>query len=139
MKIEVEFIQVPTPVTVISLIGELDASNYTILVEKASDLYQSGTRNLLIDLSQMPFMASSGLVAFHRVALIMREEYPTEPHEQWNPMQAIAHEVHSKSGHDHHCKLLNPQSRVTQTLQVTGFDKILAVYFDKKEALASFS
>ncbi len=138
MKIEVEFVQVPIPVTVIVPIGELDASNYTILVEKVSDLYQSGTRNLLIDLSRVPFMASSGLVAFHRVALIMREDSPIELQDQRNPMRAIAQEVQSKRGHDHHCKLLNPQARVAQTLQVTGFDKILAVYFDRKEALESF-
>lgn len=139
MKIEVETIQAPVTVTIISLIGELDASNYLTLVEKTADLYQNGTRNLLIDLSQVPFMASSGLVAFHRVALIMRKESPTEPEDQWNPMRAIAHEVQSESGHDRHCKLLNPQSRVAQTLQVTGFDKILAIYFDREEALASFS
>ncbi len=138
MKIEVENIQAPLPITVISLVGELDASNYLALVEKVTDLYQNSTRNLLIDLSQVPFMASSGLVAFHRVALIMREESPIEPEGQWNPMRAIAHELENESGHDRHCKLLNPQSRVAQTLQVTGFDKILAVFFDRKEALASF-
>ena len=139
MEIEVATIQEIVPVTIISLIGELDASNYLTLVEKVSALYENGTRNLLIDLSQVPFMASSGLVAFHRVALIMREELPTEPQEQWNPMRVIAQEVQSERGPDRHCKLLNPQFRVAQTLQVTGFDKVLAVYFDRKEALASFA
>ena len=138
MQIEVEHITVPPPITIVSLFGELDASNYMTLVDKVAELYREGTRNLLIDLSEMPFMASSGLVAFHRVALIMREESPVEPEDQWNPMRAIANDMQNDSGHDRHCKLLNPQSRVAQTLQVTGFDKILAVYFDRETAINSF-
>jgi len=139
MDIEVEQIQTPLPITVLSLIGELDASNYLTLVGEVEALYQNGVRNLLIDLSRVPFMASSGLVAFHQVALIMRGESTAPPDEKWNPMRAIAHEVQSKSSQNHHCKLINPQPRVAQTLQVTGFDKILAVFFNREEAVASFT
>lgn len=138
MKLKVEHIQAAFPVTVMALIGEIDASNYMTIVEKVADLYQSGTRNLLIDLSQVPFMASSGLVAFHRVVTTMRGESPAES-EKWKPMRTIAQEMQNEAGQDTCCKFLNPRPRVAQTLQVTGFDKILAIYFDREEALASFA
>ncbi|MCA9921325.1 MAG: STAS domain-containing protein [Anaerolineales bacterium] len=139
MEMRVEHIQSETAVTILSLVGELDASNYLALVEKVAALYQTGSRNLLIDLSELTFMASSGLVAFHRVALIMRGAVDDPNKEGWNPMRAIAHEVKNEADHDNHCKLLNPQPRVAQTLQVTGFDKIMTIYFDRDAAITSFT
>ena len=53
------------PITIIALDGELDASNFTELIETARLLYEGGTRHLLLDLANLRFMASSGLVALH--------------------------------------------------------------------------
>lgn len=139
MRILVEQVESNVPVTVMSLEGELDASCYLDVIDKAKMLYQAGTRNLLLDLSNMSFMASSGLVALHSVALIMRAEQPPDPSAGWGAFHAIANELERGAGHEVHCKLLNPQQRVSNTLKTTGFDRILAVYTDRQEALASFS
>lgn len=139
MKISVENVEATVPVTVMSLEGELDASSYLDVIDKARSLYQAGTRDLLLDLSNMSFMASSGLVSLHSVALIMRGEEPPDPEAGWGAFRAVASDMEQAVGHEAHCKLLNPQPRVVKTLQTTGFDKILAIYTDRQAALVSFS
>ena len=70
MNISISNAQGKVPVTVIKLDGELDGQNYQDLINKARDLYQSGTRNFLIDLSDLTYVSSAGLVALHTVALL---------------------------------------------------------------------
>ena len=58
------------PVTIMKLMGNLDASNYTDVIAKAQDAYDEGARDLLIDLSEVPYVSSAGLMSLHSVALI---------------------------------------------------------------------
>ena len=139
MNISVEQVDAAVPVTVMSLQGELDASCYLDVIERAKKLYQAGTRNLLLDLTEMLFMASSGLVSLHSVAMIMRGQEPPDPEAGWGAFHAIANELEQGAGNEAHCKLLNPQPRVIKTLATTGFDKLLAMYTDRQAALESFS
>ena len=81
--------QAEVPVTVLHLIGELDASNYQIVIDKAKEAYAGGTRNLLLDLGEVPYMGSSGLIAFHSVALLMQGETPPDPEEGWGALRSI--------------------------------------------------
>ena len=72
MEITVSHAQGQVPVTVVQPQGALDASSYKDLIQKAQDLSASGTRYLLIDLSDTPFMSSAGVVALHTIALMLR-------------------------------------------------------------------
>jgi anti-anti-sigma regulatory factor len=139
MNFSVEQVEAAVPVTVMGLEGELDASCYLDVIERAKSLYEAGTRNLLLDLSGMSFMGSSGLVSLHSVALIMRGQQPPDPGSGWSAFHAIADDLERGTGHEVHCKLLNPQPRVVKTLTTAGFDKLLAVYTDRQTALESFS
>ena len=65
MNIMVENVVAGVPVTVLRLEGELDASNYRQLITQTDSLYRDGTRHLLVDLSELAFLSSSGLVALH--------------------------------------------------------------------------
>jgi anti-anti-sigma factor len=65
MQTRVDRVDAGVPVTVMALDGELDASNYLRLVDDVRELYASGTRNLLLDLADLSFIASSGLVALY--------------------------------------------------------------------------
>jgi anti-anti-sigma regulatory factor len=134
-----EEIHQPTDITILQLIGELDASSYQEVIAEVHRLYLNGMRNLLLDLSQMPFMASSGLVALHSIAVIMDGGMPPDPESGWNAMHAISSDIESNSGHNEHCRLLSPLPRVAKTLEMTGFDMILATYTDKQEALDAFA
>ena len=52
-------------VTIMHLSGNLDASNYIEVIEKAQELYAGGTRDVLIDLSGVPYVSSAGLMSLH--------------------------------------------------------------------------
>lgn len=116
--------------------GELDASNYQDVIAKAKEVFDGGARNLLLDLGDLSFMASSGLVALHSVALIMRGDDPPDPEHGWGAFRTIDRE--KESGLEEHCKILNPQPPVDKALQLTGFKAYLQVYTDLDAALASF-
>ena len=72
------------PITVLALDGELDASNFERLIVEVSGLYDRGTRNLLVDLSGLTFLASSGLVAFHSIVRILHGERPDDLESGWD-------------------------------------------------------
>jgi anti-anti-sigma regulatory factor len=128
--------QTEVPVTVLHLIGELDASNYQIVIDKAEEAYAGGTRNLLLDLSEVPYMGSSGLVAFHSVALLMRGETPPDPEEGWGALRSIDRE--RDAGLQQHVKFLNPQPKVERVLKMAGFDQFFEVFSDQEAAITSF-
>lgn len=127
-----------TPITVVRLAGELDGSNYERLIDQARQLYAAGTRNLLLDLGDLVFMSSSGLVALHSIAFIMRGEGLPDEGIGWSSFHAIANDIEAAAGTEEHFKLLNPQPRVRKTLDTTGFNQILEIYADQESALQSF-
>jgi anti-anti-sigma regulatory factor len=136
MNIDVEHVKGAVDVAVLSTHGDLDASNYLELIAKGQALYQGGTRYLLLDMSDTPFMSSSGLVALHSLALLMRGEKPADAEAGWGSLHAFDQE--SDSGLQPYVKLLNPQPRVTRTLERTGLDTFFAVFTDREAALASY-
>ncbi len=138
MNITVEQAQDKVPVTIMHLQGELDASCYLDVIEKAKELYQAGTRNLLLDLSEMSFMSSSGLVSLHNIAMLMRGESSPDPEAGWGAMHSMADTIERAVGYEVHCKLLNPHPRVEKTLAITGFNNIFEVFTDRAQAIASF-
>ena len=87
----------PVPVQVMTLSGELDASNYLDVIERVRQLYEGGTRQLVIDLSNVSFLSSSGLVALHSAALVMRGDEPPSPDLGWSAFHAIASDVEAVS------------------------------------------
>jgi anti-anti-sigma factor len=123
-------------VTILRIQGALDASNYEQLIAKGAELYRTGTRYLLIDMTDMPFMSSSGLVALHSIALLLRGEQPPDREMGWQAFHAIGHD--RDSGVQPHVKLLNPQPKIRQTLQMTSMDQFFAIYPDLPTAIASF-
>jgi len=124
------------PVTVLRIHGDLDGSNYQDLVAKVRELYGAGTRHLLIDMTNMPYMSSSGLVALHSAALLMRGEEPPNPEHGWSAFHAIR--IDQSGGVQTNVKLLNPQPKVDRTLQMTGMRELFEVHTDLAAALASF-
>lgn len=138
MNLSVEQITANKPVTVLKIQGELDGSSYLNLIQEAKNLYASGTRSLLLDLSEMTFMSSAGLVGLHSVVMVMRGQEPPNMEGGWSVIHEISHDVSSRSDRDIYCKLLQPQPRVQKTLSMTGFDNILEIHTDRETAVASF-
>lgn len=138
MEISVERDTAGTPVTIMRLAGELDASNYREVIARVQALYAEGARRLLLDLSDVTFLSSAGLVALHSAALILRGQAPPDPEEGWNVFHTMSDEVEKQVGPDPHLRLLNPQPRVARVLDTSGFSRLLAVDSDRQAALAAF-
>ncbi|MBN1992622.1 MAG: STAS domain-containing protein [Anaerolineae bacterium] len=137
MNITIEQTAGKVPVTIMGLHGELDGSNYLDVIAKAKELYSTGTRNLLIDMSDMSFMASSGVMALHSIALLMRGEEPPDPEYGWDAFHAIDRD--RGAGVQQHVKLLSPQPAVDRTLTMTGLKgQFFAVHTNRETAIASF-
>jgi anti-anti-sigma regulatory factor len=124
------------PVDILAIHGPLDASNFEAVIAKVRELYQNGTRYLLLDLSDVPFMGSSGVVAIHSAALLMRNQEPPNPEHGWQAYHTLDSERDQKV--EQFVKLLGPQPKVSRTLQMTGLDEFVEVHTDREVAIASF-
>ena len=124
------------PITVMRLIGELDASNYAKVIDKAQEVYQDGARCLLIDLSAVPYVSSAGLMSLHTVVLIFggqSMQSKTTGRPSFRPISISRDgEVRKR------VKLFNPQPDVDQVLDVVGLKEFFEIYVDLDTALQSF-
>lgn len=138
MNLSVEQLSAPKPVTVLKIQGELDGSSYQTLIQEAQKLYNAGTRHLLLDLSDMNFISSAGLVGLHSVVTVMRGNEAPNMAGGWSVIHEASHDMSHSTGAESACKLYNPQPRVQKTLSMTGFDQLLEIYTDWETAVASF-
>ena len=133
----IESVDAGVPLTVLTLDGELDASNFERLVEEVRSLYADGTRQLLIDLTGLSFLASSGLVALHSIVLVMRGEEPSDPESGWDAFHTLSAEVSSGASQSQ-VQLCGPQPGVARVLSRTGLDRLFQVHPDRATAIAAF-
>ena len=136
MKISIEPKQGNVPVTLMILQGNLDASNFEEVIEKAKEIHASGSQYLLLDMSEVGFMSSSGLVALHSMALLMRGDQPPDLEAGWNTLHTMQQE--QGSGLQKNLKLLNPQPKISLTLKKTGMDAFFEAFDNLENALYSF-
>src|SRR4026209_857510 len=78
MTTVVEQVAGTPPIAVLTLAGELDASNYEALIDNVTKAYAAGAEGLVLDLTGLSFMASSGLVALFAAERIMRGDPPPD-------------------------------------------------------------
>lgn len=135
MNISVSQAQGKVPVTVIKLDGQLDAQNHQELIDKAQELYNAGARDFLLDLCDLAYISSSGLVALCSVALLARgEKLPSA--EDAQPAARVIRAT--ESGPQKHFKLLNPRPEVLHVFDIVGLATLFEVFMDPTEAVNSF-
>ena len=136
MDITISQAQGRVPVSVIRLVGKLDSQTYEDLIAKARELYEAGTRDVLLDLGGLAYISSGGLVALHTIALLLRGLPLPEPGHSWSSIKSI--DRVSSTGVQQHIKLLNPQPEVNSVLEMVGFSKIFEIFRDREQAIQSF-
>ena len=136
MEIIISQNQDTSPVTVMQLRGALDGSSYEAFITEAEELYKAGTRNLLLDMSELEFLSSAGLAALHRVARVLRGDDRATMEEGWSAVRAMGRD--SDSGFQEHMKLLNPSENIESVLDTVGFKAFFEIYTDLEQALAAF-
>jgi anti-anti-sigma regulatory factor len=128
MEITVDLHQANEPVAVMRLQGGIDASNFVQIVDKAQEIYRNPARNLILDLSEVPSISSTGLAAIHKIALV----YSGVPDQMKHP--DLTHNSNARK----HMKLLNPQPDVDKALETAGLKLFFKVFHDLDSALKSF-
>ena len=132
MEINVTYQQGSEPVAIMRLKGEINASNFVQVADKARELYMNPARRLIIDLSEVPGISSAGLAAVHQIALVY-SGVPPRIEEGTNP--DFTHSSNARK----YVKLLNPQPDVEKTLETAGMKLFFKVFKDLESALASFN
>lgn len=135
MDMQVETAQGRVPVTILRPHGRIDGSNYQELVDKTSQLVAGGAKYLLVDMKDVGFLSSAGLVALHSIILLLRGEKPTTGQDGWDALNNIDRDA---SGKQNNIKLLNLQAKIANTLEMSGMDRFFEIFDDEAAALASF-
>lgn len=107
-------------VTVLKIEGDIDASTFKELQNKASEVIEAGASNILLDMGLVNYMGSAGFRAIHAIANLLNTEQKEGMYKS------------------EHVKLLNPRGEVARVIKTLGFDSFLEIYEDRNEAIASF-
>ena len=123
MNVRVEHEQGRVPITVFYVQGQVNMGSTPQLEQVASGEYDSGMRNLLIDLSETTSLTSAGLRTLLWLYRLLENSSPRAS----GPRQTSSH-----------LKLLNLPPNLLYVIQISGFDSFIDIYDDLPAAVASF-
>jgi len=131
MEISVSIEQADEPVAVMRLKGDINATSFMGIVNQAREIYNNPARKLVIDLTEVPSISSTGLVAIHKIALIY-SGVPQDVDTNENPDF-----THSSSARKY-VRLLCPQPAVDEALEAAGMKLFFKIFDDLESAIKSF-
>ena len=120
-------------VAVITLAGELDGSNFEQVIDAGRTARDSGAQRIVMDLTGLSYMGSSGLVAIHSIALILAGQEPTSPEDGWQAIHEVTQSVEGGPG----VILAGPQPAVERVLVRSGMVGLFPVHPDRETALGA--
>ena len=123
-------------VAVIKIEGQLDGQTYQDLITKAKEVYDGGARDFVVDLSELTYISSAGLVALHTVALLASGEALPDTEAGWSAIRSVGGA--SEQGVQKHVKLANPREEIMSVLDMVGFSSAFEIFNDLDEAIKSF-
>jgi anti-anti-sigma regulatory factor len=121
-------------VSVIGLTGELDGSNFESVIDAGRVARDSGARRIVLDLSGLTYMGSSGLVAIHSIALLLRGQEPTSPEDGWQAIHAIGTASADDAGPSP-LVLAGPPPSIERVLDRSGMLGLFPVHPDRAAAV----
>ena len=137
MELTVTQEQARVPVTIISVAGHLDGQSYQSLIKKAREVFESGSKHLLLDLADLTYISSAGLVSLNTITLMIRGEALPDPEQGWSTLKSMDR-PHSAGGTKINLKLLNPRPEIINVFEMVGFSEFFDVFTDKQTAIDSF-
>ncbi|MBI5030260.1 MAG: STAS domain-containing protein [Chloroflexi bacterium] len=120
------------PVTILEVRGNLDSSTADKLHQRAGDALKAGTRNLVLDLTNVHYVSSAGLRVINQ---LFNQLHPEAMRKDASATQKAIVNGTFKSPH---LKLCGLNSNVRQVLSMAGFDMYLDIHPDRKSAVAAF-
>jgi anti-anti-sigma regulatory factor len=136
MEINVSHDAKRADIAVVSIAGQLDGQTYQTLIEKAREAYTAGARNILLDMSDLTYISSAGLVAIHTMSLMLNGDELPDPEKGWSSLKSM--DKTRQGGMQKHLKFLNPRPEVTSVLDMVGFSAFFESFDDKQKAIASY-
>jgi len=136
MLITVSQEQGKVPVTVLHLHGDLDSSNYTEVIKKTREVHSSGARNVIIDMSDVPYMSSAGLMCMQMVAMLFSGH--SQGRDEAGGPVVRAFDPRLDEPARRHVKLVNPGTQVQGLLETVGLKQFFAIFSDVQSAVDSF-
>ena len=136
MEIKVSQEQGRVTIAVIQLSGHLDGQTYQDVIAKAREAFEAGAQHILLDLSELTYISSAGLVSLHTIALMTRGEEMPDPEQGWSTLKSM--DRTRDGGMQKHLKLLNQRPEITNVLEMVGFSEFFEAFTDKKTAIDSF-
>lgn len=130
MEITVSHEQGRVPITVFRIKGPLTSNEE--LEQRAKQAFDGGANNILIDLTEVPYIATAGLRALHYLYILLRTNDPAESD------AAVQTGIRAGTFTSPHLKLLKPSAHAMQALKVAGYDMFLDIHHDLRSAIASF-
>jgi len=137
MQINVFNEQGKVPVTILQLAGQLDGQTYQDLIAKALDITNDGAKNIILDMGELTYISSAGLVSLHTIAMLLRGETPPDPEQGWAALKSL--DDAADSNLQKNVKLLNPRPEIVSVLDMVGFSAFFEIFTDKQKALDSFN
>lgn len=137
LQTTVEQVEGRVPITIVALDGELDASSYEGVIDTVRGIYDAGGRHLLMDLTNLAFISSSGLVAMHSSLRLMRGEAPPDPEQGWSALRAISGDVEGGALQTAF-QLCGARDAVQKVLDRTGLGGLIPSHPDRATAIAAF-
>lgn len=116
-------------VTIFHLKGDLTAEEP--LLGEAQAAFQAGARNMVLDLSNVPFISSAGLRVIHSIYMLLRGADPVDDE---SAARGIARGTYKSP----HLKLVKPSKNALKVLSMAGYDMFLEIHDNQKTAVASF-
>ena len=90
-----------------------------------------------MDLSELTYISSAGLVSLHTIALMTRGENLPDPEQGWSALKSM--DRSRDGGLQKNLKLLNPRPEITSVLDMVGFSAFFEVFTDKQKAIDLFN
>jgi anti-anti-sigma regulatory factor len=136
MELIVSIRQAEEPIAIMQIKGDINASNFLDVVNRAQELYNNPAHNLIIDLSEVTSVSTTGLVALHKIALVY-SGVPQEIDQDAATKDRRPDFTHSSNARKF-VKLLSPQPEVDQALEKAGMKLFFKVFKDLESAIESF-
>ena len=121
-------IQGEVTVTILHLNGPFDRINANQVLDRARQSQEDGAKHLLLDLSNVDMLTSSGLLAIQSIFKLFTPE---------SDMQ-IMHQHHEEPYKSPYLKLVCPNPQIYYVLNIAGFLQNLLIYNNMDEAVKSF-
>ena len=112
--------------------GDINSSNHEELERIVFQEIDAGTRYVLFDLSEVPFMSSAGFRTFMKVFKRLRALSEGVSEED------LHKGINTGTYKSPNLKLFKPNKLVAGTMKIAGFDMFLEVHEDMQAAIASF-